>query len=65
MVCSGRTTRIADVGAESQPEADDQQRQRPLHLGSGVVAEPEEIHADDDRRGARQQRIEQDLLVVA
>jgi len=55
-----------DTGRIAEPEADDQQRQRPLGLGIGRgIAEPEPVHRGDDRWRSTEQRIEQDLLIVA
>ena len=63
-VCSGSTTRSRRTPAIAEPQAHDDERQRPLDLG-GVVAGPEQDERDDGAGNASGQREQQDAPVVS
>ena len=55
---------VADAERAAGPDADDEDGERPLHLG-GVVAGPEQDERDERRREAGGEREQQDALIEA
>jgi hypothetical protein len=56
---------VLDGEREAEPASDDEQREGPLDLRRRIGAEPEKVKRDQRRRQTREERVEQDLLVVA